>query len=423
MVRRKVKPLYYPRRTSRYYVIPLITLLLAFFNISFFIGGGVFYNESVEAPLTSTKAWSNVTTVAWKPARFYSGFRNQMMSFTMFVLDSIKNEHGQIIIESIKMKDTYGSNSHFDFERIWDVSHWNSFYPRLPRLVHADEKIHTHFNATKVDWYWDGENITDRYGLNRIKTFANPHACHKQQSQLFGMYMRYSKGKGTPWDGAKKGDIHPADILMRQGALRPNPKLQRILQNVVDRNIKSDKNWGNDYITLHARVEPDMQAHPVCRQLKVFKLDEIFTSLETTWPEPPAHNLFLPINRESLEHRGYPNEKDPNSTNWIAVNNLKALNDAVSKGLWDGRVKVYELGARVLEGTDYEHISSTTGSALNFFHAINAKIFIGTPVSTYSHDIMTTRFYRNLTENYKYLPAGLEQWTPPGIKRPEGFGC
>jgi hypothetical protein len=164
-------------------------------------------------------------------------------------------------------------------------------------------------------------------------------------------------------------------------------------------------------MTLHARVEPDMMKQRTCWNSKVANLTDIFRFLEETFPNPPATRIFMPINRQYREAEGEINTKDPNSTNWLAVHNLKELNRAVKDGLWGGRAKIFEFGSNVLKGTKYESRASTTGAVLNFFIAQNANVFVGTRVSTYSMDLLHARFYNGNIENYEYQPAGLERST------------
>ena len=110
--------------------------------------------------------------------------------------------------------------------------------------------------------------------------------------------------------------------------------------------------------------------------------------------------------------------------NWIAVENLRALNQARDFGLWNGQAKVFEFGSKALANVEYyQKRPSTTGALINFFIGVGAKIFIGTEVSSYSHDLLATRFYRDQMENYKYLPDGLHPWIAPGTIDPPGFGC
>jgi hypothetical protein len=162
-----------------------------------------------------------------------------------------------------------------------------------------------------------------------------------------------------------------------------------------------------------------MQKQLVCVDKKVLNLTHIFDFMEQTWPDdPPASRIFMPINRQALEK-----EIIDNPSNDVAVNNLNELNRAVSEGLWGGKAKVFEFGANALKGTRYAEKPSTTGAMLNFFIGVNAKVFIGTEVSSYSHDLLATRFYRDKMENYKYLPEGLIDWTPPGTEDSPGFRC
>ena len=259
---------------------------------------------------------------------------------------------------------------------------------------------------------------------------------------MFSGYGRYSRRKGI---FATQPFPHKVDLLIMQGALRPHPDLQAI----VDQHLRSLTNSTStrpanatanatattatttstmaasaiEYMALHPRVEPDMQQHPICRDKKVMNLTQIFQMVQSVFPNPPATRLFLPINRQYMEKDGYPNKNNPNETNWLAVENLQVLNDAVQYGLWGGQVRVFEFGANALRGTNYEHRPSTTGALLNFYLALNAKIFIGTEISSYSTDLVHTRFYNGNKQNYKYLPSGIERWTTDDMNYTTGFGC
>jgi len=198
-----------------------------------------------------------------------------------------------------------------------------------------------------------------------------------------------------------------------------------------------------------------MQNHPVCRNKKVLKLQEIVEMIYSKWPEPPVDVIFLPINRQYLEKEGTLPENFKNDTqsgekvNWIAVENLKLLNhltnhdnkNGKSSGMWNGTVPVIEFGTEALHGTVYEHRPSISGSILNYFLALDAHIFIGTEVSSFSHDVLAARFFRGFKEqevdstntnrstwnprmgNYKYLPTGLEEWIEDDMDAPPGFLC
>jgi hypothetical protein len=327
----------------------------------------------------------------------------------------------------ISEKDTFGSNKLIPFQELWDIPHWNSHYPQLPRLVEFNPVLMDQFNPTTRRWYrhdngqWtDSSNVTVYDSPTRPKPFGLQH-------KLLSAYMRYAKGNGPYTAG---GHRSPAEILMLRGAMRPHPKLQAIIDRFLHslEGGSANNNEKIEYITLHARVEPDMQRQMVCVPKKVFNLTDIFDWMQAKWPEPPAHHIFMPINRDYLEQEGSEEAirkltQKNKPINWIAVENLKALNRARDFGLWAGRAKVFEFGSKALKDTEYRERSSTTGALVNFFIGVGAKQFIGTEVSTYSHDLLATRFYRGNMDNYKYLPDGLHHWTPPGVEDPPGFGC
>lgn len=377
-----------------------------------------------------TAAWPNLKSQAYCCDGFYSGFRNQMMGFTGLVFMALANGAQQLVLESIRLKDTYGSNKPIPFEKLWDVPHWNSHYPTLPRLVHHDPVIHDQYDVQAHYWYkLKNGTWTDRGGVNTYEERTRPYSS-KKQNHLFGMIQRYMMGKGPM---LQDGHRRPEEKLVFAGAMRPHPKLREIIERCQKSLEDGDGDGGggkSEYMTLHARVEPDMQKHGVCRDKKVLNLTQIFDFIEEKWPEPPVRNVFIPINRQYLEQEA--NEEHVNTliarnktdqVNWIAVENLRVLNQARDDGLWGGRVKVIEFGEKVLNNTDYSRTPSTPASLVNYHISIGAKIFIGTEVSSYSHDLLATRFYANSMENYKYLPDGLHDWTPPGTEYPPGHMC
>ena len=351
-----------------------------------------------------TTPWCNTTVSALYTRGYNAGLRNQVMAFTGLVMTSVQDGHNQILLDTLRHKDTYGSNKMAPHEALFDVAHWNSFYPQLPRMVHCDPGIILGYNCSTRDWINSTNGMPMAY-----KTFGNQH---------FTAYKRYSKRKGPFADPFP----NPADRLIKAGALRPHPDLRAIGDRLL--STMNEKATG-PYMTVHARIEPDMQKHPVCKDLKVLNLTTIIEFLETKWNEPPATRIFFPVNRQELEKEGTVLEKEANEeTNWIAVNNLKALNRISKEGLWGGRAKVFEFGANALKGTKYEEsMSSIGGALLNYHIATNAEIFVGTEVSSYSNDLVATRFYRDNFNNYFYRPDGLHLVTTKDSTEPPAFDC
>ena len=159
------------------------------------------------APQTSTIPLPNVTTMAFHERSLYAGFRNQMMCVTILILEAILKGHGQFLLETVPQNDTYGSNKFMPFEELWDLEHWNSFYPKLPRFVHPHPIIHDHqWDPSINSWLrrMDVNNIT-RY-RNADESLITDGPIHPyafgRQHHLTGMYKRYARGVG-PSDPAK----------------------------------------------------------------------------------------------------------------------------------------------------------------------------------------------------------------------------
>jgi hypothetical protein len=354
--------------------------------------------------LQSTEPWTNVTSMGYWRRNFYSGFRNQIMAFSALAMWANHFGHDQIVLETLRHKDTHGSSRMLPHPYIFDVEHWNSHYPTVPRLV----RCVNFFDMDCTHGVW-----------RRSMLKAKDPFAYGESVRLFANYMRYAKGKGPLAEAQFR---NPVDLAILQGALRPHPDIR----SLMDRVLRQATN-GSDYWTLHPRVEPDMQQHPMCRTLKVTNLTDIFNMLERAFPTPPAPLLFLPINRPSLEEDAKirKNSKGKKKTNWSASHNLQVLNHAVAHGLWNGTVRVFELGSSILNGTKYENTPSTIGAMMNFEFALQSKVFVGTPVSSWSVDVTASRFYRGVKQNknFQYLPQGIQPWTTPEMEHAPNFDC
>jgi len=400
------------------------------------------------------------------------------MAFTMLAIRANYFGHEQLLLDSLYHKDIDGSKKFSRFEFYFDVDHWNSYsrqarseekgkqidsdkeydqYPNyLPRLVLSDPMLHTEWNATS-------SKFIGRASKNNTK----PYTFFQKDSMLFSNYVFYAKGRSPFTPTGKKGktavvtERNPADILMLQGALRPNPAMQALIDKSKQHLLDLAKQRTGSaslspfrYMTLHARVEPDMQHHPVCRDQKVYSLQEIVDMIESKWQgPPPVDAVFLPINRKVLEKEGTikpesyiePSKRPKtNSTdaykkvkgeiNWHAVDNLRLLNQLTNRdgkggGMWNGTVPVVEFGFEALRGTVYENRPTIGGAIHDYWLALDAHIFIGTEISSFSMDILAARFFRGANDsdmkknNYKYLPSGVQEWINDEMISPPGMVC
>ena len=353
----------------------------------------------------STKALSNLNTSAYfgNAIGFRSGYRNMAMTFMGFLLLNDQAGHPQVLLQSLKWRDQ-DSNVFVPHEELFDVVHWNSFYPDVPRLVSYNESLHT---DVRVRFYSDTTRV-DWQVARPLENATMPYALGKRRHHVFGAYRNWSNRVSRSIEKMKT-----FERKVFEGAWRPHPKIQLIIDNfLTTQNVE-------DLMVLHARIEPDMQRHNVCPDKKVTNFTDILSSMYSKFPTPPADTVLLMLNRNWLEKEG----TDPNSENQLAVHNLRVLNDAFKNGLWDGRVKVIEAGTALAENTEYHKNRLLVGGIINYYLALGAKIFVGTEISSYSSDVVRERFYKGAKQNYFYYPDEMRWMTPPDVQGPPEFSC
>jgi hypothetical protein len=173
------------------------------------------------------------------------------MTFTGIMLMMNAANHSQIIVESIKWKDLFGTNQRLRHDLFFDVVHWNRFYPTLPRFVQYESNANAYSDiqfSGKID-------VTPSLRWNVPDPFqaTNPLAIGERGLQAQNQYKQYVK---KVVEGLEQRN--PVDLMMLQGAFRPHPALQEI----IDGFLESDADGGivgSKYMVLHARIEPDMQ--------------------------------------------------------------------------------------------------------------------------------------------------------------------
>jgi hypothetical protein len=94
----------------------------------------------------------DLPTLAYFQKAFYSGFRNEGMVFTAFVMYAVDNNFAQILLPTIRWKDSFGTDRAIPHEKLFDVIHWNSLYPALPRFVSYPPVAHREFNISTKEW-------------------------------------------------------------------------------------------------------------------------------------------------------------------------------------------------------------------------------------------------------------------------------
>ncbi len=420
--------------------------------------------------------------------------------------------------------DQFGTNEFIRHDYLFDTVHWNSYYPTLPRIVQHNESI---FPDVKIDYGSKkkrrkrnkkvNETINDVDDIERNLNprlqwqvigdpFINatrPHPIGKKQTQSIAAYMGHIN------------KVHRLGIDRREiemeivgGAFRPHPAIEDMIQEFLfelsEQHSPHDQKGGmllNDtgqasgdglgmssslpphhpsssphvnvvpYMVLHARIEPDMQKHFACRDRKVVNITHIIDQMYEKFKEPPDNIsiMIVILNRALLEKE----VEDSSIDNEMATHNLDVLNTMLKDGLWGGKVRVVEAGSNLAKkqstkyeefGWFYDKYSTLVGAIINFFLSIDANVFVGTEVSSYSTLVVTSRFFRGgvrsrrsssqgmrtsddenedesmshngvvvvdddddddkrRRENYFYTPEGLNWVTPVNATQPPKFQC
>jgi len=215
---------------------------------------------------------NTVNSTAWLFRNPWAGLCNQYMMFIGAIFVSAENRHGQIIEETIQWKDTYGHEQYLQHQKLFDVLHWNTFYPQLPRIVRYDKDVHPDIKVrgTKVKiegkWYSKAAFVQSTVG-DREQTFrlgTNPVPIWEAQNEMFRKYSHFMKELDNEHDTSLSLEKTGIYKNIMNGAFRPHPEIEVMIDRFIDEKIKTNEE-DRGFMVLHARIEPDMQNHPVCK--------------------------------------------------------------------------------------------------------------------------------------------------------------
>lgn len=204
----------------------------------------------------SLKPWSNVTTGVFTNTN-YAGLNNQIRSFLGFSIVAHEAGVDQIIENNIHWKDTFGTRNKVIHKKLWDVVHWNTFYPTLPRFASYDKDLHPdidvrpqHRNIEGKEYIAPAKISFKRDVIPENYTIANPRKYAGRSKQGFVRSRKIERQMAAGTAGEKQAKIHESIL---KGALRPHPFLQSIIDKEIARLTS-----GGKVMTVHLRVEPDM---------------------------------------------------------------------------------------------------------------------------------------------------------------------
>lgn len=205
--------------------------------------------------------------------RFWAGFCNQYMMFVGVIYKTQDAHHEQFIEDSMQFKDTYGTEHYIPFQNLFDVVHWNSFYPALPRFVRYDRNLHLDANMFVPEVTIAGKryssgahlsgNVT-RVGSTERNFFDNstnpkpiiflPREMNNRYKQVIKKVVQNRKRNE---EGATLDASH---ALILKEALRPHPEIQSMIDANAD--VLRNGSLQEKFMVLHARVEFDMVRLP-----------------------------------------------------------------------------------------------------------------------------------------------------------------
>ena len=368
--------------------------------------------EKPDQPKQTTK------TLALADPVLIGGYRNQVFRLTSFVVYALQNGFDEILLPSIHFGNEPQGGLPVPFEILFDVDHWNS-HDRIPHFVEYDASRHFDWNPLTglfrdVDcevlqrYYHTGPGGKDAI-MKRLRnvSYTSPYAYGggKQLGFLWYDYLKWSKKFPDTPIGLKDGTntsfvLIEAELL---NALKPKATIFNPVGNL-------DQRLSSSYLAVHPRVEPDMLRHNQCQGIKERNLTKIFRMIQEYEDFQSVDSVIVAANFKFMN--GEMNRKSP--YNELHQENRRLLNRALSSGLsLSGQKNVSLLvgGRTVVDNNRVPGCSlDLAGAALDFDLAINADMFLGTAISTWSHSVWKTRVLQGRGGgNYAFTPQGIEK--------------
>jgi hypothetical protein len=227
---------------------------------------------------------------------------------------------------------------------------------------------------------------------------------------------------GNLWDYYRQRDKYGTQIQVHNS--KNSISLQQLEEwilramkpsNTVKDLIQSLKPQGKPYIALHPRIEPEMLQHTHCQAEKIRSLPEILNQV-VDYPQFQKYSsLFVAVAMPQMTAK----VTRPHQMKWFKDHqiNLETLNKTFVEGLerpgGAGHLDVWTAGEASLEERKVNVcMLQLLASIVNMELAIEADVYIGTAVSTWSNSVWKIRHWRG-KPNYEF--------TKQGIKRVEGL--
>jgi hypothetical protein len=239
--------------------------------------------------------------------------------------------------------------------------------------------------------------------------------------------------------GTDKSPVPFATDIWVYRALQPN----QTWRNLANECISKHSATGN-FIALHARIELEMMNHPCGADMEknltkiLGHVNRLYNDLRQQAKETPPGDdrknapisgLFIAVSRSGMK---VTNTNGNKRFRDFADENLRTL-DRITKEPhqdYDSAVDsfltlpVFECGEKLLDQYYGLHPNvpdhgSLLQSVVNFYIAVSSNVFVGVSGSSYSTDVLTTRYWLGKgATNYRYTQTGVEQVENGGLPVP-----
>jgi hypothetical protein len=428
-------------------------------NRPFFLAHNV-KNKSVRTkqPPPQPPLRKSTTLALLYPPGLVGGYRNQVIRFFALVEYALQHNISQLYLPSLLWSTQV--NSHDDnngtasrrrqwdpvpMDWIFDIGHWNSIanatgllpvltdqldgptdcwvsFSDVDSMTFPVNSHHTTAGASNV-LHYDYHNQTFNHlrhaailqgGLEPIFTnvtlplLMNPVASqltltrrtdylanveHCRNPYVFGGGTR----QGRLWKHGTHLQSPDAVLSAMYRALRPMINVSCV---------------PHPYTAVHARVELDMLQHQ-CGHDMERHLRNIVAQAHAV-ESNASYNLFIAVDREKMTMGSTTTADDEpyrysHELQQIGLENIQYLEQIRQQP------NVYECGQTLLQDfyhshPDFLHRGTLLESVINFQIAVDADVFVGVAGSSYSTDVLRTRYFiGKRTENYRYTKTGVER--------------
>lgn len=279
---------------------------------------------------------------------------------------------------------------------------------------------HFEFNPRREDYRSAVDHCTEPY----------TYGGGTQAGRLWNDYLRFHRGTDAR-DRSTSAVPFETDVWVHR-ALRPAQPWRDLAEQCVARHAQTGR-----YMALHARVELEIMGHSCGSSMEknLTAILERVYKLHDEQPQQPLSGLFIAVSRAGMEETGtgtYEKFKLYADENLRALNVLTGHNGfssskAESPQLFHEireRLPVFECGERILKDyyaahADVPDHGALLQSVLNFHVAVSADVFVGVKGSSYSTDVLTTRYWLGKGDaNYRYTKTGIDR--VQGLPEPHG---